>query len=299
MAKRDKRVPPVRPRRADAKQLELKIRARAVDPIYRSLRRRVAWSIIAAEAGVTPEMEAAMTASDIAALRRQWLGFMSGAADEPPSRPGGAAPKRPPPGGAARMTPRMAAAMAEESAAHMAGIADRHRARTVQTFWRALRVDVRPLLIEAPVRAWMRGAVHEATDLIVRMDDAGRARFREFLLQEVDSGRPFDRRKIMEELERRRGITRRHARLLARDQTTKATGKLTELRNRQIGLRRYEWSSSGDARVRPSHAALDGRVIPWDEPPAVGHPGQDIQCRCVALPVIDGPVEPSAAPAPA
>ena len=25
----------------------------------------------------------------------------------------------------------------------------------------------------------------------------------------------------------------------------------------------------------------------WDSPPAVGHPGEDILCRCVAIPVIE------------
>jgi hypothetical protein len=42
-----------------------------------------------------------------------------------------------------------------------------------------------------------------------------------------------------------------------------------------------------DERVREEHAALEGQTFAWSSPPAVGHPGEDFQCRCVALPVID------------
>ena len=35
----------------------------------------------------------------------------------------------------------------------------------------------------------------------------------------------------------------------------------------------------GDGKVRPSHAANDGRVFAWDDPPPTGHPGEDYGCR--------------------
>jgi hypothetical protein len=34
--------------------------------------------------------------------------------------------------------------------------------------------------------------------------------------------------------------------------------------------------------VRPSHAANDGHVFAWDDPPPTGHPGEDYGCRCWA-----------------
>lgn len=44
----------------------------------------------------------------------------------------------------------------------------------------------------------------------------------------------------------------------------------------------YIWRTRGDANVRPSHAANNGKVFSWDSPPATGHPGEDYGCRCIA-----------------
>ena len=86
--------------------------------------------------------------------------------------------------------------------------------------------------------------------------------------------------------------TKRHARLLARDQTAKLNGQLTEAQQRDAGVNEYVWSTCGDSRVRDSHRRLHGKRFSWDNPPEVTpgrrlHPGQDYQCRCVALPVFN------------
>ena len=39
--------------------------------------------------------------------------------------------------------------------------------------------------------------------------------------------------------------------------------------------------------VRPSHAENDGKIFSWDTPPATGHPGEDHNCRCTAVPLPD------------
>jgi len=46
----------------------------------------------------------------------------------------------------------------------------------------------------------------------------------------------------------------------------------------------YIWRTRGDEKVRPSHAANDGKVFAWDSPPPTGHPGEDYGCRCTAEP---------------
>lgn len=97
---------------------------------------------------------------------------------------------------------------------------------------------------------------------------------------------------IVKEIQRQYGISKRHARLIARDQTAKLNADITEHQQRDAGVRRYEWSSSGDERVRRSHRKLDGCIFSWDDPPETDggrrcHPGQDFQCRCCALPVFD------------
>lgn len=82
-------------------------------------------------------------------------------------------------------------------------------------------------------------------------------------------------------------VTESRAKLIARDQTSKLNGAMTQIRQMSIGIDRYTWSTSSDERVRDEHAALDGQEFSWSSPPSEGHPGEAVNCRCVAVPVIN------------
>jgi len=96
------------------------------------------------------------------------------------------------------------------------------------------------------------------------------------------------------QIRERYSVSESRARLIARDQTLKANASLTEERHKTAGITHYVWSSSRDERVRPIHGELDGFVFAWADPPitsedgAANHPGEDFQCRCAAVPVLDG-----------
>lgn len=78
------------------------------------------------------------------------------------------------------------------------------------------------------------------------------------------------------------------AMLIARDQSSKLNAALTRARHEEAGIKKYMWSTSGDERVRESHAEKDGQIFEYTNPPAdTGHPGHDFNCRCVAIPVLD------------
>lgn len=82
-------------------------------------------------------------------------------------------------------------------------------------------------------------------------------------------------------------VTTNRAKLIARDQTSKLNSALTQQRSQNLGIEEYVWRTAGDERVRESHRRKNGKVFRWDDPPKdTGHPGQDIQCRCVAEPII-------------
>jgi SPP1 gp7 family putative phage head morphogenesis protein len=97
---------------------------------------------------------------------------------------------------------------------------------------------------------------------------------------------------LREQIEERFGVTQSKADLLARDQVLKLNGELTHHLQVTAGIEEYIWTTSGDERVRESHAELDGTRQRWDTPPVVsddgrtGHPGDDYQCRCTAYPVL-------------
>lgn len=111
---------------------------------------------------------------------------------------------------------------------------------------------------------------------------------------------------ITDNIEKSFGITRRHAKLIARDQTTKLNGSLTKLRQQEVGISEYRWQTSMDERVRADHRVMQGKRCRWDDPTVyfnesskkwenrtnisgtLVHPSQDVQCRCVPLPIIEG-----------
>lgn len=109
---------------------------------------------------------------------------------------------------------------------------------------------------------------------------------------------------LVESIEKSFGITRRHAKLIARDQTSKLNGSLTKLRQEEAGISTYRWQTSQDERVRADHRALSGKLCRWDDPTVYYNektkrwekrsriggtnvaPSVDVNCRCIPIPVL-------------
>lgn len=97
-------------------------------------------------------------------------------------------------------------------------------------------------------------------------------------------------------LEKRYGITKRRAALIARDQTSKATAAINRTRMLGLGVKKFKWlHSHGGKEPRPLHKDwLNGKVFSFDDPPVIdertgerGFPGQLINCRCRMVPVME------------
>ena len=41
----------------------------------------------------------------------------------------------------------------------------------------------------------------------------------------------------------------------------------------------YIWRTSGDDKMRASHAANNDKIFAWENSPETGHPGEDYNCR--------------------
>lgn len=162
----------------------------------------------------------------------------------------------------------------------------RHRTEVLRVLQQAIGVDIRHLLQEPVVNNYMNQKITENVALIRTLDD----RHKKGLLDKVQKdlvNKPFDRASITKHLQQQSNVTGYNLRRITRDQTNKMTGNLTQMRHQQIGLTHYMWSTSQDSRVRDEHRPLDGKIFTWDDPPPGGHPGEAIQCRCVALPMLD------------
>ena len=104
---------------------------------------------------------------------------------------------------------------------------------------------------------------------------------------------------VKEEIKGLLNTTDKRAKFIARNEVGNLNGIITMRRQVDCGISVYQWSSSHDERVRPSHAEMDGKYFYWNSdkvgeingikvyPSPKYHPCMDYNCRCVALPVID------------
>lgn len=165
-------------------------------------------------------------------------------------------------------------------------VAETHLNDLQAAYRAALGIDIAPLLSEPPVKAFMDAKLQENIDLIQNIPDVVRQKLFGSL-QTLVREHAFDEKKAAQAIHDAGYRGRMQLRLIARDQISKSVGGLQQIRQTQLGLKKYRWLSSGDERVRPSHRANEGLAFEWSVPPrATGHPGQDILCRCRAQPIL-------------
>lgn len=139
----------------------------------------------------------------------------------------------------------------------------------------------------------MQGFVAENVSMITTLEESHFGKIEQLVMREAQAGtlgRSLTEavQDLIDSIEEVDGSTEARAALIARDQTSKFNGSLTQARQLEVGVNKYVWSTSMDERVRESHREKEGNVYPWDDPPAdTGHPTVDINCRCVALPYFD------------
>jgi SPP1 gp7 family putative phage head morphogenesis protein len=189
-----------------------------------------------------------------------------------------------------------------QAEAQARGIVDRHgqaiNAHVRRDQERILRV---PLARETPrVRERLRAWRQENVDLITSIPARHLDDMRRLVGEAQSTGMRVET--LAARIQEREDVSASRAELIARDQTLKANAQLTEIRHADAGITEYEWSTSRDERVRGNpdglypksqsdHFVLEGTRHRWDNPPDTGagernHPGEDYQCRCVAIPVI-------------
>ena len=146
------------------------------------------------------------------------------------------------------------------------------------------------------LRAWSR----ETANLITTLEDDSIRQVSALASRGIRDGLRWE--EIAKAIEDKTEANRWRARFIARDQTAKLNGALTQRRQTQTGVTHYIWRDSRDERVRgnpgglypnakPSHWARNGERFAWANPPEGGHPGRDYNCRCTAEPDLRGLLE--------
>lgn len=148
-------------------------------------------------------------------------------------------------------------------------------------------IDVGKILKDEGIESAIRTHVKNNVSLIRTIPEEYFDQIENSILQGINEG--TDVFSINEDLLQIEGVSKRRARVIARDQVGKMTADFNKLRQKELGISHYRWGTAEDEDVRSSHKKLNGRRFAWDESPPGGHkPGEDIQCRCVAKPILAG-----------
>lgn len=113
-------------------------------------------------------------------------------------------------------------------------------------------------------------------------------RIQSLVTQGVVEGKRFT--EIVPEIRRGGEVSVSRANLIARTETGRVVSNVTQARAESVGSTQFIWRTMGDAQVRPSHRAVNGKVFDWNLPPTLdgltGNPGTVPNCRCYAEPIL-------------
>ena len=158
-----------------------------------------------------------------------------------------------------------------------------------QRFYRgveqAIGVNIQSIIQNEDLTDILRASVSENVNLITSIPQEYLKNIESIVYRGTTSG--LNATSMIEEIVKQGRSTAKRAKLIARDQTSKINSTLSQKRATNLGAEEYVWRTAGDERVRPNHATKNGKVFRYNNPPRdTGHPGHDIQCRCVAQPII-------------
>lgn len=143
-------------------------------------------------------------------------------------------------------------------------------------------------------------------ELIVNVSNQTISNIENIVYNGVTTGQSW--KNLEPQIAQQRKTAGNRAKVIARDQTAKLNEAMNQMAQTDAGVEFFEWQTSGDERVsgayqkrrgkkipRGSHVLLDGKIYKWGDNahyPEIdsygnrGVPGERVQCRCTALPVI-------------
>lgn len=145
------------------------------------------------------------------------------------------------------------------------------------------------------MRDVMQATIGEQVGLIKSIPEKYFGQIEGAVMRSVQTGR--DLKQLTDDLQQIKGVTRRRAAFIARDQNNKATASMKRVRELEAGIDENEWRHSGGGRhPRPTHvkAGQDRvrfKVADGWEDPALGKkiwPGTEPNCKCFGRPVLKG-----------
>lgn len=160
--------------------------------------------------------------------------------------------------------------------------------------WTQLSADMRRTLkaeIEtAPTGTAMRALLADQVRLIKSLPIEAGERVHRWTLEGIADGTRAA--EVSRAIQATSDVTVARANCIARTETSRTAGILTQVRAEHVGSRQFKWVTAGDTDVRPSHKKLNGGVFLWSDPPVCDPPdhralpGCIWNCRCFAYPIL-------------
>lgn len=151
------------------------------------------------------------------------------------------------------------------------------------------------------VTDFLQASIAENVQLITSIQSQYLDRVETLVLTNMRAGlRPSA---IQQQLQDQFGVTKTRARMIARDQTSKATNGLARKRMQASGLEYFRWLDSSDQRVRARHRSISNKItmygkgiykfsdLPLNDKGEPIFCGDEVNCRCVPIPILPSEVE--------
>jgi len=167
------------------------------------------------------------------------------------------------------------------------GLSKQFTATTKKATGKELGIPLREDLVEK-----LKDDYTENLDLYIqKWHDEQIMRLRQKVSSNVQQG--FRAENLIQDIQAEKKVSYNKAKFLAKQETSLMVSKYRQVRYEDAGINQYQWSTSRDQRVRDSHKHLQGKIFRFDQPPvtdlatgARNNPGEDFNCRCVAIPVL-------------
>lgn len=140
----------------------------------------------------------------------------------------------------------------------------------------------------APTGAAMKLALQERVKEITSLPREAAERLFNLTAEGIAGGRRAA--EIAKDILQSGEVSKSRAMMLARTGVSTTATSLTKARAEYVGSSGYIWRTSRDGDVRPSHRAMEGKFVPWNDPPTLdgykAHCGEFANCRCFPEPVL-------------
>lgn len=143
-------------------------------------------------------------------------------------------------------------------------------------------IGINPIVSDNAIKDMLQGNIAYNVALIKKMNSKYAFDLQTDIYRTLEEGGGIGA--ITENIVNRTGMSIKHAKLIATDQTGKILGQLHHYRAKKAGAEYYTWQSMEDNRVRPAHQLLDQTVQKYDDPAGGDNglmPGEPINCRCI------------------